>query len=320
MSVYPRFLHFAWWNLHNFAHFDAAKSSLARWPNSVQDYEAKRDRILAALHEVFGKKRPHLLAFCEITKEAARDLANRLPGDYRVALPPIPGKDEFQVAVFYRSGLGFTPELPIIPSDQEDIREGTRPMLPIHLAFAGHLIRFVACHWTAFDYSSSRIARERLADVLKRDSYQFLRPPVPTPGLARHLVILGDLNEEPTAPVFRERLIGCRDRESSRIRHRDDEGTQRVRLYDAAWRYLGEKIPHGLAGWPVGAAGTLYNDSTDKDTKGWKTFDHLLVSAGLLGMTPPYLDEAKTGIVSTPSMRDRAVGPLRPWTGCWGVP
>src|SRR5262249_30920467 len=157
-------------------------------------------------------------------------------------------------------------------------REGTRPMIPVHLKLPGHLVRFVACHWTAFDNSSSRLARERLADVLRRDCHDFLAPPVPTPGLTRHVVILGDLNEEPMAPVFRERLIGCRDRRSSRQAHWQDEGVRRIRLYNAAWRYLGEQFAHGVARQPVGAAGTLYNDSQDIDTRGWRTFDHLLVS------------------------------------------
>jgi hypothetical protein len=151
-----------------------------------------------------------------------------------------------------------------------------------------------------------------LADVLRRDSYEFLEPAVPTPGVTRHLVLLGDFNEEPTAPVFRERLIGCRDRESSRHRHRHDEGVRRVRLYNAAWRYLGEQVAHGVAGNPVGAAGTLYNDAEDGDTRGWRTFDHLLVSSDLLGETPPYLDEARTRIVISPAMHD-AAGLPRPF-------
>jgi endonuclease/exonuclease/phosphatase family metal-dependent hydrolase len=169
------------------------------------------------------------------------------------------------------------------------------------------LIRFVACHWTAFDNSSSALSRERLADVLRGNSYDFLKPAVPTPGLTRHVIILGDLNEEPTARVFKDRLVGCRDRRSSRRTPYQDRDVRRIRLYNAAWRYLGEQVAHGTAGQPVGAAGTLYNK------RGWKTFDLLLVSAELLGKTPPYLDEAKTRIASTPIMRDRT-GLPRPFT------
>ena len=142
-----RFLTFAWWNLHNFSHFDAARSSHARWPKRPEDYEAKRDRILAALREIFGKDDPDLLAVCEITREAAQGLAAMVPAHFEVAVPPpYPRDDGFQVAVFYRSGVGFSPELPLIPTHEEDVPEGTRPMVPVHLTFPGHVIRFVACH------------------------------------------------------------------------------------------------------------------------------------------------------------------------------
>ncbi len=234
------------------------------------------------------------------------DLATRMPGGYQAVVPPeVPRGDGFHVAVLHRSAAGFTPELPIIPSDEEDLQRGTRPMVPVHFQLPGHLLRFVACHWTAFDNSTSEIARQRLADVLKRDCRRFLVADIPKPGQTRHVVILGDLNEEPHDEVLRTRLIGCRDRESSRSRTRwQDEDVQRVRLYNAAWRLLGEQVPHGQPVQRLGAAGTLYNDSNDVDKKGWRTFDHLLVSGSLLGTAPPFLDETETRIVTTPAMRD----------------
>ena len=88
-------------------------------------------------------------------------------------------------------------------------------MVAVHFTLPGHVIRFVACHWTAFDTATSRLARERLADVLRRDIHAFLEPEVPKADIARHVVVVGDLNEEPMSPVFEHRLIGRRDRESS---------------------------------------------------------------------------------------------------------
>ena len=249
MNGLPGFLVFAWWNLHNFAHHDAARCSATRWPKRLADYEAKRDRILAAFQEALANGYPDLLAVCEITREAAHDLAARLPVAFNVTVSPTyPHDDGFQVAVFYRSGVGFSPEAPLIPTDREDVPEGTRPMVPIHFSFKGHVIRFVACHWTGFDTDTSHVARERLADVLKRDTHAFLEPEVPTVGLARHIVVLGDLNEEPMSDIFKDRLVGRRDRESSRIRHWRDAQGRRVRLYNAAWRYLGEQVAHGSSG------------------------------------------------------------------------
>jgi hypothetical protein len=47
-------LSFCWWNLHDFAHFDANRASGERWPKRAEDFEAKRDRILATLQELFA--------------------------------------------------------------------------------------------------------------------------------------------------------------------------------------------------------------------------------------------------------------------------
>jgi endonuclease/exonuclease/phosphatase family metal-dependent hydrolase len=179
-------------------------------------------------------------------------------------------------------------------------------MVPLNLAIPGHLIRFVACHWTSFEEASD--TRRRLADFLRRDTYEYLNPEQPSPGLTRHVLILGDLNEEPTSPLFEKLFLGSRDRAASRRSHWQDAEVRRVRLYNAAWRYLGEQVAHGGAGTASGVAGTFYND-----TLRWRTFDHLLVSGELLGAAPPYLDESRTRIVTTPAMKDED-GLPRPFT------
>jgi len=66
-----------------------------------------------------------------------------------------------------------------------------------------------------------------------------------------------------------------------------------VRLYNAGWRLLGERHPHGAAGEVAPAAGTYY----DRERREWRTFDHILVSGGLLGASAPFLDEAAFGIM-----------------------
>jgi endonuclease/exonuclease/phosphatase family metal-dependent hydrolase len=294
-------LTFAWWNLHNFAHYDPGRSVLARRPKQLGHYEAKRDLILAAFHELTANGIPDLIAVCEITREAARDLVARLPSGFDVATSPTSTyEDDFQVAIFYRSGLGLTPELPLIPTETEDVSRSTRPMLPVHLTLPGHVIRFVACHWTGLDEDSSSLARSRLADFLRRDTYEFLNPGAPKREAARHVVVFGDLNDEPMSELLRDSLNGRRDRKYCRIKHGTDKQVRRVRLYNLAWRYLGEQIPHRV-GRPMigGAAGTYYH----KD-KGWRTHDHVLVSSGLLGARAPLIDEENTQIVNNPIMQD----------------
>lgn len=297
MTRQSQALKFAWWNLHNFRHYDPTKAADTRWPKRRAHYEAKRERVLTAFDQIFRDQYPDLIAVCEITRQAADDLVARLPPGFRVVTSPTnPRISAFQVAIFFRAGISLTPEPPLIPEDEEDVAEGTRPMIPIHLTLSDHLIRFVACHWTAFE--ASRVARERLADILRRDAYAFLKPESPAGTAARHIVILGDLNEEPMSAIFEDRLIGRRDRRSAGTRHRTDANVRRIRLYNAAWRYLGEQVAHGADKPPrLNVAGTYFKAPFE-----WRTVDHVLVSSGLLGSNPPYLDEASTGIVATAIM------------------
>ncbi|MHC5540731.1 hypothetical protein ACYOEI_21130 [Singulisphaera rosea] len=163
----PNRLTFAWWNLNSFAHYDPARISLKRWPKQRWHYETKRDRILDLIPRFSPEGCPDLFVVCEITREAAADLVSRLPQDFDVVIAPAhPHEDDFQVAIFYRMGFGLTRELPLLPSESEDVTRETRPMVAVHLTFAGHIIRFVACHWTGLDEPSSRAARVRLADFL----------------------------------------------------------------------------------------------------------------------------------------------------------
>jgi hypothetical protein len=311
MASQPHYLRFAWWNLHDFAHYDHTRRSHPRWPRRKADHAAKRDRVLAAFGELFGADYTDLLAVCEITREAAEDLRTRLPPGFHLSISPrYPRDDGFQVAVFFRPAAGLSADVPILSSTDEkreaELTEETRPMLPIHLTIPGHVVRFVACHWTAYDEASSHTGRRRLADSLRRDMYRFLNPDPPRTGTTHHVMILGDLNDEPQSPLFENDLIAHRDRVSSREQHSRsrDEQVSRVWLYNAAWRYLGEQRAHGDATSSIDVAGSYYTKE-----QGWRTWDHLLVSGGLLGSNPPFLDEAQTRIMSTPLMRDTSGRP-----------
>src|SRR3954454_20565165 len=91
------------------------------------------------------------------------------------------------------------------------------------------------------------------------------------------------------------------------LAHPRDRQVRRVRLYNAAWRFLGEQVAY-TGGEPISSmAGTFYNKEL-----GWRTFDHLIVSGGLLSAPPPYLDEANARVAATAAMRSPD-GMLRPY-------
>jgi hypothetical protein len=73
-----------------------------------------------------------------------------------------------------------------------------------------------------------------------------------------------------------------------------------LETYNCSWRFVGERYPH--AGGDPGreTAGTMYWSQAGT----WHTFDHAIVSGGLLSSTVPFLDEQSLRILSDPLLLD----------------
>ena len=269
-------LRFAWWNVHDFAHFDPNRAGSPRWPSSRAEYDAKCARVDAALRHLVAHHPPDVLGLCEITERAADELRGRLFPDYRLIYPQA-DTGPLRVAVLARRGL-----TPLLPLWAEVTPRTTREMPVVNFRRANNSIQFIFCHWTAFG-DHSPLYRERAAEAVAERAYTLLHG-TGTRKTAAHVVVVGDLNEEPFGDLFRDRLAASRDREPSiRPLHAADHDTRRVRLYNPTWRLLGERYPHNS---PLGTghhAGTYYN-GTDR---AWHTYDQVLVSGSLLGSTPP---------------------------------
>ncbi len=109
-------------------------------------------------------------------------------------------------------------------------------------------------------------------------------------------MILGDLNEEPFGvPQSHLHALRSRAQTLAPLVYQDRD-VERVRLYNCAWRLLGERRPHGVEIAPeaIDAAGTCW-DSNDRR---WATFDQIIVSGGLLGSVAPRLDETSVAVVA----------------------
>src|SRR5262249_2978445 len=109
-------------------------------------------------------------------------------------------------------------------------------------------------------------------------------------------------------PVFEEHLAASRDHASGRqAAHWRDRNPRRVRLYNAAWRYLGEQVAYSGGTPTPGLAGGFYNEDL-----GWRALDRPIVLGGLLSAPAPYLDEVNTRVAATDAMRSPD-GTLRPF-------
>lgn len=291
-AVELRPLRCLWWNVQDFAHYELPKRRLPRWPKSLKAYEEKKSRIRAVLHAAITQYGGiDVVALCELTNVAATELRDAALPDFRVlSLDNIPGNPDFHVAFLYPSNLeyeraGLFAAVGVPPS--------TRPMGLLDFYTDGHRIRFIAAHWTAQFDENSEMYQEHLATQLRGHIYDFLFEG----GEARnrHVVVLGDLNAEPFHKVMRRDLSTTRSRArvTGQIRGAD-KAMQRLHLYDCGWRMLGESAPHDSLGQTRSVAGTYYL----RKKRTWHTFDHMIVSGGLLKGEPPFLLESALEVFS----------------------
>jgi len=288
-------LRFCWWNVCDYVEYVAEEDKRPnRGPTSEAAYDEKSRRVIAAFDAMYGPLAPELLGLCELTPAAARRLqAVRFP-NHELVLSAPDQPTRYQIAVLHRTGAPFAKRLQYVAGD---VPRTTRPMTVIDFVSPGVEIEFVFCHWTAFDDTQSAEYRRRLADALRTGLHQFLNP-APQVATARHVVVVGDLNAEPFDPIFDSTLSARRYRSHATQReHWSDADVRRVRLYNCAWRFLGEQSAHtGSAPLPA-PAGTYYRRvEGNPRASGWHAFDQILVSGGLLEDRPPYLDESRLSV------------------------
>jgi hypothetical protein len=304
MALGRKGLRFLWWNVQLFAHYDERRRSHEEWPMTPEEAVAKRDRIAAVLRQLFGDDPPELLGFAEATRQAMFGLRDRgFPGYEVVSLDLLPAKPEFHVAMLYRGEGGqFQEQGPLV---LDRAPRGTRAMAVLDYLLPGHCIRIIACHWTPRFSQRSEGVRADLAWYLNGEVYEFLQGA--TDGDRRHVLILGDLNEEPYG-LLENRLYASRDRAPSRRKeHYADRDQRRVRLYNCAWRYLGERYPHRGGSVAGDTAGTYYwaKEGT------WHTFDHVIATGSLLTPSPPFLDETSVRVATCPLLLESGGRPLK---------
>jgi endonuclease/exonuclease/phosphatase family metal-dependent hydrolase len=299
-SVRP--FRFVWWNVQSFGHYDAAwvaEGRRQRLPSSPEEYTAKRQLLAAALREMMQDGGLDLIALAEVTGPAAHDLRQDVcPGFAVLAIAECAddfgGRPSFQVAFLYDPNAGAAVEDMLVPIH---VSEASRPMAILDYNMPEDTLRVYACHFTSqIGEKASERNRSEMARQLNRHVYEFLRAGEGRKP-RRHVLILGDLNEEPFG-MLEEDLFARRERRWVRTAHAADAPIRRARLYNCGWRLLGERVAHPNPRVSGQAAGTYYSDAENR----WYTWDHVLVSGSLLTDQFPYLDEESVEVVSGPGL------------------
>ncbi len=290
-------LPFAWWNPQNLAHYDPGRRSERRWPSTPDAYQEKLARVVRALKEsAISESSDVVLGLAEVTYQAAHDVRDAcLPNHEVESMDMRPDRaGALEPAILFPRRPEFTTHPPIIVPNMP---RGTRPMPVLDYTLDGHRIRFIVCHWTARFDNTSTHKRSDIASHLSHEIFEFLTGG--STSEARHVMIMGDLNEEPYG-LLEERLHAVRSRDRVRDSlHWTDKDERRIRLYNLTWRLLGERFPHdGRPRKDFDTAGTYYW----RKKKTWHTFDQVIVSGSLLSDTPPFVDETSMEVVTHESL------------------
>jgi endonuclease/exonuclease/phosphatase family metal-dependent hydrolase len=238
------------------------------------------------VQDASGEEMPEVIALAEITEQAANQLRDALCDKYQVfSLDPLQPSD-FHVAILYDSGLDV--KRGIVTARM--VPRGTRSMAYVDVAVSGYRLRVYGCHWAARFAEESKQTRVRLAEDLREHAFDFLSQ---KEDGGRHVLVLGDFNEEPYE-IPKDYLFAGKEREWSRSPHWRDRETKKPRLYNCMWRFLGERQPHRGDESQQDSSGTYYW----KEENRWVTFDQIIVSGSLLHFAPPFLDEGSVSVLT----------------------
>jgi hypothetical protein len=278
-------LWFIWWNVQDFAHFDPDRLAEAQWPSSAGAFTAKVDLVAKVLGDHVVEQ-PVVIGLAETTREAAEALRDRILPDYSVLSLDLHSRSELNVAFIYPDASEIRARPPFAPAH---VPRGTRPMAVLDVMVPNHTIRFYGCHWTARFSQSSERTRSEIARQLARNIFEYFAS---TPAdQERHVIVMGDLNEEPFGLLERD-LWAQRERHRANRAHWSDKDVYRRYLYNTTWRLVGERAPHTACG--PHSAGTYYWAEQNE----WRTFDHVIVDGSLVAGECPMLDEATVEVLA----------------------
>jgi hypothetical protein len=187
-----------WWNVQDFAHYEPHRSAVSRWPDSPEKFEAKLTRLTSVIDTIYPAHKPDLIGLCETTPQAARELVAKRFTNHKVVCGQPDQPNTHQVVLLIPRTEMFHDDAPVL------IRGGTASSQPIVVSDVKTKLahfRIFACHWTAFDTEQSQEMRGRAADSLRTAIYDFLNP-LSSIAIPRHVVVMGDFNEEPFHQIF----------------------------------------------------------------------------------------------------------------------
>lgn len=272
-----RLLQLAFWNVESL--YDPT-NGVRRGPMNRNAYQEKLRLLSEAIDRLFPGG-PDVVCLAEVqTERALAALGRKLSNDYWVTFA-----DSGDIRL---PGLGILTKKtfadPPVTVDMCSADGFERPRaLVVRYVVRDVPFLLVVAHW------KSRIPSSKFADDADREDTARWTAEVLLRTKTKSVIMVGDFNAEPFERAFRSGDLRAVRFHRQALSGRATPAT----LYNTAWRFLGEPLPHdpssGRGGGPA----------SPKTTVGLKTpaiFDQLLVSGGALTGPPVALREASVAI------------------------
>ena len=297
------------WNVRNLYPYvpDKYTANATHWPPTPEAYKAKLAAVATVLRGVPGGV-PEFMAFCEVAtpkvadgQDALADLSSALGGPlehYTGTEGDSPGGTCGVIWNADRLCEDVSARTPHRVATDITGPYG-RPILELQFAEADtdRVFTVFVNHWTARREADSEPKRQEAGDTLLNLALQKVCTRQAFCGDPSALVVVvGDFNDEP----FDKSLTDPKGLLGQPYAVRDRTAVLRRRptalapvLYNAAWGLLGEQqsiCKEMAAEWEKPAGTYLFGDIGKGQ---WRTYDQVLVSAGMLrGPRPVFDDES----------------------------
>lgn len=277
-------LQFAWWN-----------TGLAPPTPRVTPTAENRVSVAAVIAELVLDQACALIGVAEVWKENPIDLVpeSARPKWRCVNAAKDDGEVRHDVALLYDSTRLAVIDFTWLGTWHDGRR--VKPGLVVNMRTENGPLVIAVAHWSSDmgDSEHARARRQRAAEALRYGVANAVQLDIP-------VMVMGDLNLEPFDPSLTA-FPTSRAREVVR-RHKPRDPTDTL-FYNASWRWMGERHAGGPDSPSPSIAGTYWNSS--QTSTSWRTFDHVMVSAALLGNTGWVLSEAQLGVwAETPHFDD----------------
>lgn len=267
----------AWWNTTLSPH---SKENTAS--------EEHKDFVIYTLFRLMQIKNVDVLCLCEVSKDDIDFLNNNLLpflGGFSIYDGTIKdGRKKFDLCVIYRSNILQFVNSEIISKLQVKKKIYAGQEVNFITSDFGEPMTLYLVHWSSRMYDYEDSPNKGQLGTLLRDAVNDCRET----RHIKHVIILGDFNEEPFNKSITNALFASRDialvKKSPRL------------LYNPFWRHMVHGKFHPQKNIQNEDCGTYYYKSDEFNR--WKTFDQIIFSSDFISGDSWFLNESKTEVFS----------------------